>query len=66
MRNYKKVKGTAKNITKWLESREMVMTVNGEMTNEEWCHAEAASQEKRGWAVKVGKHEDLVAVLHNY
>jgi len=59
-----KVSKTKRNITKWLEPRDMVMTVDGEMTNAKWCHEEAERQEGRGRPVVVKEQDGMIAVLH--
>jgi len=63
----KKIRGSYKNITNWLDPKELIITVKGEVTGAKYCENEAARWKKDGFSVKVEYDEDgMVAVRHGY
>lgn len=63
----KKIRGSYKNITNWMDPEELVVTVKGEVTNAEYCKQEAARWKKDGFSVKVDQRDDGdIAVRYGY
>lgn len=55
---------SVENITDWLKPSDTVLTLDGMISNAQFCHEEAARQRKLGNAAIVKEHNGMIATLH--